>query len=135
MSHFTTLQTQFTDIDGLTKALADMGFTTVEVHEVAQHLYGYRGDRRSQTAEVIIRREHIGPASNDIGFKRQEDGSFEAIISEYDRAKYSEAWLKKLLQRYAYHVACANLNKQGFQLTMEEKDDKGRIRMVMRRMS
>ena len=135
MSHFTTLQTQITSIDGLVKALEDMGFTEVEVHEVAQNLYGYRGDQRKQTAEVIIRRKHIGSASNDIGFKQREDGTFEAIISDYDRRKYSEKWLGELFQRYAYHVASAKLKQQGFELVQEEKDKEGRIHLVLRRMA
>ncbi|HEY9872686.1 MAG TPA: hypothetical protein V6D12_04590 [Candidatus Obscuribacterales bacterium] len=36
---------------------------------------------------MISRRNYISISSNDIGFKQQQDGTFEAIISEYDRAK------------------------------------------------
>src|SRR5262245_16439249 len=103
MSHFTHLQTRIVEVDALRKALADVGFEEVEVHDEAQHLYGFQGDQRADTAEVIIRRRHVGYASNDIGFKRQPDGTFTAIISGYDRSKYSAAWLEKLTQRYAYH--------------------------------
>ena len=135
MSHFTTLQTQFVDVDSLIKALSDLGFEDVEVHETAQHLNGWRGDQRQQTAEVIIRREHIGSASNDIGFKQNEDGTFEALISEFDRKKYSTEWLNRLTQRYAYHVAREKLKQQGFDLVNEEKDENGRIHMTLRRLS
>jgi hypothetical protein len=135
MSHFTVLRTQITDTDALVKALADLGFTQVEVHQTAQHLYGYQGDVRPQTAEVIIRRQLIGPASNDIGFKRQEDGTFDAIISDYDRNKYSQQWLQRLTQRYAYHVARAKLEEQGFALVTEEKQQDERIHLVLRRMA
>ena len=135
MSHFTVLRTHITDTDALVKALADMGFTQVEVHQVAQHLYGYQGDVRPQTAEVIIRRTFIGPASNDIGFKRKEDGTFDAIISDYDRAKYSQQWLHRLTQRYAYHVARAKLEEQGFVLVTEETQQDERIHLVLRRMA
>jgi hypothetical protein len=135
MSHFTTIRTQITDTDALIKALADVGFNEVEVHQTAQHLYGYQGDQRSQTAEVIIRRQHIGLASNDIGFKQQGDGTFEAIISEYDRKKYSQQWLERLTQRYAYHAAVAKLEEQGFTLNTEEVEEGGRIHLVLRRMA
>jgi hypothetical protein len=135
MSHFTVLRTQITDTDALVKALADLGFTQVEVHQTAQHLYGYQGDVRPQTAEVIIRRQLIGPASNDIGFKRQEDGTFDAIISDYDRNKYSQQWLQRLTQRYAYHVARAKLEEQGFALVTEERQQDERIHLVLRRMA
>jgi hypothetical protein len=135
MSHFTTLQTQITDTDALVKALADLGFDRVEVNATAQHLYGYQGDHRPETAEVVIRREHIGRMSNDIGFKRLADGSFEAIISEYDRKKYSRQWLDRLTQRYAYHTALAKLAEQGFTLNTEEVLQGGEIHMVLRRMT
>lgn len=39
-----------------------------------QPLYGYQGDLRSDSAHVIVRRAHLGRASNDIGFLHQEDG-------------------------------------------------------------
>jgi Protein of unknown function (DUF1257) len=135
MSHFTTLRTQIREIDALVKALADVGFKKVEVHEPAEHLRGFLGDRRKQTAEVIIRKRYIGPGSNDIGFKRGSTGTFDAIISGYDRARYSQAWLNRLTQRYAYHVARAKLAEQGFDLISEENQQDGRIHLVLRRMA
>ena len=135
MSHFTTLRTQIREIDALVKALADVGFKKVEVHEPAEHLRGFLGDRRKQTAEVIVRKRYIGPASNDIGFKRGSTGAFDAIISGYDRARYSQPWLNRLTQRYAYHVARARLAEQGFDLVTEETQQDGRIHLVLRRMA
>jgi len=46
-------------VAGLTKALADMGFKEVEVHDTAQKLHGFQGDVRKETAEVIIRRKYV----------------------------------------------------------------------------
>jgi hypothetical protein len=135
MSHFTVLRTQITETAALVKALTDLGFPTVEVNEAPQHLYGYRGDRRSQTAEVIIRRRFIGRASNDIGFQRQANGAFNAVISDYDRRKYSQRWLQQLTQRYAYHVARIRMEEQGFELTSEETQPDGQIHLVLRRMA
>jgi hypothetical protein len=132
MSHFTRLRTRITDVPALTKALADVGFKTVEVHDTPQHLYGFMGDPRAQTAEVIVRKKHIGWLSNDIGFQRQPDGTFEALISEYDRRKYSPQWLEKLTQRYAYHAARAKLAEQGFDLVSEDTAKDGRIHLVLR---
>ena len=134
MSHFTVLRTQLTDLEALVKALADVGFTRVEVHEAAEHLYGYGGDRRRQTAEVIVRRKFVGRASNDIGFKRQADGTFAAIISRYDRSKYSQKWVGKLTQRHAYHVAVGRLEQQGFSLVSESTEEDDRLHLVVRRM-
>ena len=133
MSHFTSIKTQIKDVDSLVKALSDVGFNQVEVHENAQHLYGYRGDVRPQMAEVIIRRQYIGSASNDIGFKRQENGTFEAIISEYDRIKYSQNWLNSLTQRYGYHMLIATAPSEGFSIEEEETLADGTIRVVVGR--
>lgn len=133
MSHFTTIKTQIREPEPLVKALNDLGFKQVEVHESAQHLYGFQGDIRSQMAEVIIRRQHIGGASNDIGFKRQADGTFEAIISEYDRRQYSQTWLNRLTQRYGYHQLLATAPAQGFTVEENQVLEDGTIRVVVGR--
>lgn len=135
MSHFSKLRTRIADESALVKALNDVGFKHVEVHQEAQHLYGYRGDVRAQTAEVIVRRKYIGTASNDIGFKRGDDGIYDAIISDYDKRNYSQAWLNKLTQRYAYHVTRAKLEEQGFALVDEEAKQGEAIHLVLRRVS
>ncbi|MEM9925820.1 MAG: DUF1257 domain-containing protein [Cyanobacteria bacterium P01_D01_bin.50] len=103
MSHFTSIKTQIKDKDALIKALADVGFKNLEVNDTAQSLYGYQGDVRPETAEVIIRRKYIGSSSNDIGFKLQDHGQFQAIISEFDRGRYNQQWLNQVMQRYGYY--------------------------------
>ncbi len=105
MSHYTVVQTQIREVPHLLQALRAMGYEHVEVHEQAQPLYGYQGDRRPEVAEVIIRREYVGAAANDIGFKRQPNGEFQAIISEYDRHTHCPgSWLKQLNYEYAYSL-------------------------------
>jgi hypothetical protein len=135
VSHFTTIKTKISDPRALVLALRDKGFETAEVHEEAASLMGYRGDERQQTAEVIVRRKFVGHASNDIGFKRTQDGSFDAIISQYDRPRFDKRWLESLTQRYAYHVALAKLEEQGFTLASEETSKDGRIHLVLRRLA
>ena len=116
MSHFTKCRTKISDQSALVKALSDLGYKTVEVNETATNLYGYQGDKRDQVAEVIIRRKHVGGSSNDIGFKRQEDGTFEAIISEYDQGRHNAKWLKSLNQRYAYQKVTKELEEMGYEV-------------------
>lgn len=135
MSHFTRMKTLIVEREALVQALADVGFAEVEVHETAENLRGFLGDRRAQTAEVIIRRRHIGKLSNDIGFKRRDDGTFEAIISSFDRRRFSQTWLNQLTQRYAYHAARAKLEEQGFALVSDEVEKNGRIHLVLRRVT
>lgn len=134
MSHYTVLRTQFVDAAALVKALADLGFAEVEVHEKPKHLRGWLGGVRLDSAEIIIRRKYVGKASNDIGFKRQPDGTYTAIISEFDRARFSAAWLERLAQRYAYHITLGKLTEQGFEL-VTEKQEQGRIHLTLRQMA
>jgi hypothetical protein len=133
MSHFTTMTTQITDPDALRAALADVGYRDVEVHDEAQPLYGYRGDVRADRAHVIVRRRYIGRASNDIGFRRESDGHFLAVISEYDRRKHNEAWLGRVNARHAYHATSATLAEQGFHIADETVEEDGTVRLVLRR--
>jgi hypothetical protein len=135
MSHFTTIKTRLGDVSALVVALNDIGFKEVELHETAQHLFGYQGDQRQQTAEVIVRRRYLGRASNDLGFKRSEDGTFTAIISEYDRSTYDHKWIQKLMQRYAYRASFQKLKEQGFDLVKEENSVDGQIHLLLRRMA
>lgn len=72
----------FRDRRLLLAALADLGYGTVEEGERLA-LHGYRGDRRAETAEIVVRRQHLGDASNDLGFARTPVG-YAPIVSEYD---------------------------------------------------
>ncbi len=102
MSHYCEIQTELRDPDALVVALRALGFPAVEVHPVPQTLTGYAGDERPERAEVIVRRRYVGRAANDLGFARQPDGTFRAIISEYDQGQgYDAPWLGRLAQEYA----------------------------------
>lgn len=133
MSHFTTIKTQIKDAAALIKALADVGFKVVENHETAQPLYGYQGDIRPEAAEIIIRRKYISGSSNDIGFQRQSDGSFQAIISEFDRRRYAQDWLNQVTQRYGYHLIKSTAPTEGFTVEEEQVLEDGTIRLVVGR--
>jgi hypothetical protein len=108
-----------------------MGFPNVERHEEAEHLYGYQSDRRPETAEVIIRRKDIGPASNDIGFKREASGEFQAIISEYDRSRFSQTWLQELNKHYAYNVIMNQAREQNLIVEEEQTLENGDVIIVL----
>ncbi len=93
----------FKDRRLLLAALADLGNTTVEEGE-ALPLFGYQGDRRPETAEIVVRRQHVGAASNDLGFARTEQG-YIPIVSEYDqRTLHQGQFLVKLRTAYSERV-------------------------------
>lgn len=133
MSHYTQIALEIRDRDALVAALGDVGLARVEIHDQPQHLCGYEGDLRPEKAEVIVRREHVGPLSNDIGFRKNDAGAFAAIVSEYDRENgYGQNWRSRLLQRYGRHVAVASLRKRGFRVIREE-EKAGKLHLVLRR--
>jgi len=93
----------FKDRRLLLAALADLGYAEVEEGE-ALPLYGYQGDRRSETAELVVRRRYLGSASNDLGFARSS-GGFVPIISEYDqRVLHGGHLLAQLRTAYSERV-------------------------------
>lgn len=105
MSAYLTMMTPMTDQECLLVALEELGFSSqkVEIHAKPTQLVGYTNDRRSQTANIVIRRKHLSSASNDLGFLASETG-YRAIISDYDQARYGPSWLAELQSRYKGHA-------------------------------
>jgi hypothetical protein len=135
MSHYSEVQIELTDEGCLVAALSRLGFNgKVEVHREAQSLNGYQGDVRAQKAHIIIRRQHVGQAANDLGFERQPDGKYMVWVSDYDRKynKYDDAWMGRLKQAYGVEKARAEAKKKGYRVS-EQKLDDGRVRLVCRR--
>lgn len=81
--YMTFTDAAFKDRDCLLQALAECGYREVEEGD-ALSLYGYQGDRRRETAQIVVRRKFIGSASNDLGFQKTESG-YVPVISEYDQ--------------------------------------------------
>ena len=111
MSAYQTQSTVFEDKYSLIKGLSENGYglNTVEVHDTPQTLYDYCGHPRPQKAHIILRRQFVGGAANDIGFLKNTDGTYTAIISEYDSMRHNAAWITNLTKSYAKHA----LIKQG----------------------
>jgi len=126
VSAYVEIETEYKDIECLQQALADVGFPVVEVGKNI-HLVGYKGDRRVQTADLVIRRQHIGSASNDIGFKRQPNGSYVAIVSDYDRGRFGRLPLK---QRYGVRAVTKEAQRRGYRVR-EEVGTKGKVKLKL----
>jgi hypothetical protein len=93
----------FRDRQLLLAALNALGFAEVEEGEDLP-LFGYHGDRRSETAALVVRRQHIGSGSNDLGFGKADSGYF-PIISEFDKRTLLDGqFLPRLRVAYAEHV-------------------------------
>ena len=132
MSHYCNVELELRDIDALVLALLDMGFvrTEIEVHAMPQLLCGFEGDVRPEAAHVIIRRQHVGVSSNDLGFfKDSATGRLTAIISEYDKADghgrhggpYEQAWVDRLSQAYAVRNSIKLGMRDGYGRVIKEE--------------
>ena len=100
MSKYGVLDTQITEEKHLVAALKAMGYQA-EVHRQGAALFGYEGRERPEMANVIIRRQQLDSASNDIGFARTADGRYVARLSEYDQhIGFDQKWLNRIHQLY-----------------------------------
>jgi len=120
------------DREALLAALQAMGYQgKIEIHERPVVLVGYDGaprelDGRAVTAEIVIRRQHLWAAANDIGFARQSDGTYLAYISEYDR-RVQPTWHTRVLQEYGGAKAAKELRRQGWKVDVVRDQATGRL--------
>jgi hypothetical protein len=133
MSHFVECQTEFRDPQALVAALIECGFAAdqIEVHTETVPLYGYQGDQREQKAHIVIRRQHVGAAANDVGWERQADGTYRSWISEYDgRNRFKPEMQNKIRQEYAYQVIARQQRARGRSVSRERLPS-GEIEMII----
>ncbi len=122
MSHYVECTPGFKDREALIEALVAVGFDRcqIETHEEAVPLFGYQGDQRPQKAHIIIRRQHVGVAANDVGWERTPDGSYRAWISEYDdRHRFNPEMQNRIKQEYAYQVIARQQRDRGRTVSRE----------------
>lgn len=116
MSHFNEVKTKIKNPELLVQALSNIGLTAI-VHKQPVHLHGYVGDTREQLAHIVVKggkggNSGLSPASNDLGFYREADGTYRMIISDYDtgflRNRYARdlpSFDARLKQEYALAAA------------------------------
>ena len=131
MSEYVVTDTEFKDQSCLVEALSDFGYAQVEVGE-GLPLYGYRGNRRAETADVVVRKQFVGSSANDVGFAKGADGCFHAIVSAFDRSGHLTAIkLAKLRQLYSARVVEKELRRVGKQVISRETVN-GKIKIRVR---
>jgi hypothetical protein len=116
MSHITRIKTKIIDRDFLLQSLVDLG-------------YAYEGGKKANVSIKVNLR-----MSQDIGFMKVGD-SYE-LIADWSGVRHlkKKDFTRQLFQRYAYIAARTKLEMQGFTLVNEEIEQKGQIRLVLRRM-
>ncbi len=74
------------------------------MHASPVQLVGYSGDRRAQTANIVIRRQFVGVRSNDVGFLASPTG-YQAHVSGFDHPQFGTGWISQLHECYQRHSA------------------------------
>ncbi len=125
MSHISRIKTKIVDKELLLKALADLGYP-VEEGDVS--LNGFKVATAPVEIKIPLR------FSYPIGFRR--NGETYEIVADWwgVRGVKRTDFVNQVTQRYAYHATRAKLEEQGFDL-IEEVQEKGQIRLVLRRMA
>jgi hypothetical protein len=100
----------------------------VKVHLDKQvPLYGYKGDMRSERANIRIPKEVVnrylgGGASNDVGFAKTAEG-FDAIVSEYDKGSWWSNAESRFWQAAAVYETKELAELNGYTVSVEEAED------------
>lgn len=136
MSEYHAVKTIYKDKEALVEALGEMGYTKemVELHDTPQQLIDYCGrptkylDKNGDKANIIVRRKYVGGSANDLGFAKQADGTYAAIISQFDLGKHSVKWQNKLQQNYTEKVTIKTAAKQGFKF-LGKKTVAGKVQL------
>lgn len=126
MSHFSQIKTQIRNLTSLQAALTDLGIDW----NGSKMVRGYRGQTRN--AEVTIEQDN----GYDVGFSWNGQ-EYELVADlEYWQQPWSlEGFLKKVTQRYAYHTVVNETARQGFQVTEQQQNKDGSIRLLVQRWS
>lgn len=85
MSHFTTVDVKFTDIEAIKGALAELEIT--EYREAnGNHLTMHDYDGRAIKASLVVSRKTLGGGA-DLGFVKQPDGSYRMLMDNWSGAR------------------------------------------------
>ncbi|NJP11583.1 MAG: DUF1257 domain-containing protein [Leptolyngbyaceae cyanobacterium RU_5_1] len=127
MSHFSQIKTQIRNLASLKSALTDL---EIDWKPGPQDVRGYRGQTR--TADVAIQQSN----GYDLGFSW--NGSEYELIADlqfWNQPLTVERFLSKVTQRYAYQTVLSETTQRGFQMTEQQQNEDGSIRLVLQRWS
>lgn len=127
MSHFSQIKTQIRNLVSLEAALTDLG---IEWKSGPQAVRGYRGQTRN--AQIAIEQEN----GYDLGFSwNGKEYELVADLQYWQQDLSVDGFLRKVTQRYAYHTVLSETAKQGFQVSEQEQNADGSIRLLVQRWS
>lgn len=132
MSKYLKVKRTFTSRTALRAALQATGISFEEARPGQEiNLVGYHGDQREQTATFIIRRQHIGSLSNDLGWHwNKQEKAFEEIVSEFDSSQARCTGIRKIVGReYLAASAIERARAKGYRAERRVQD--GQLQVVV----
>ncbi|MBW4652934.1 MAG: DUF1257 domain-containing protein [Kaiparowitsia implicata GSE-PSE-MK54-09C] len=127
MSHFSQIKTKLRDLSGLQSALTDVG---ADWKAGPSPVRGYQG--QTVEAELVIEQSN----GYDLGFRwTGQDYELVADLQYWNQPFSVEGFLNRVNQRYAYHTVKTETARSGFQVTEEQRQADGSIRLVLSRWS
>jgi len=130
MSAYITMMTPMVDQECLLDALVQTGFkrSVIEISSAPVPLHG----PQARKGNIIVRREHLNPSWEDIGFLRTSVG-YQATVSADSRSPYGKEWLARVFSAYEakYAEKQARLEREAREAEIEarRKAEAERIRM------
>jgi hypothetical protein len=127
MSHFSQIKTQIRNLSSLKTALTDLG---IDWKSGPCEVRGYQGN--TQTAEIAIEQAN----GFDVGFSwNGNEYELVADLQFWNQNWTVDRFISHVTQRYAYHTVLNETTQQGFQVSEEQKNADGSIRLVLQRWS
>ena len=123
MSHISVMKIAFADRDLLLQALKDLGYEAEE-GDVLRITNGVKSVKVDFLVKV--------PYTESVGFRKGKNGwqlTADWFRVNLDRKQFEN----RLKQQYAYLSVKQSLEKQGYLITEETKDEQQRVHIVLRR--
>jgi hypothetical protein len=135
MSKYKLIETDIASKEALIAVLAElceqMNFK-IHYHAEPVNLRGFEGDIRPEQANIVIDRRYLGNLSNDIGWLQNPDGTWTAIVSEFDMRQHR---CRQIVDAVAWdvnvHQTLDAAKEQGYTVLSMERNAAGRVTDVV----
>ena len=125
MSHISVMKIAFADRDLLLQALSDLGYETEEGEDLR-----ITDGVKSVKVDFLVKI----PYTESIGFRKGKNGW--QLTADWFRVNLKrKEFENRLKQQYAYLSVKRSLEKQGFAIDEETRDEAQRIHITLRRIS
>lgn len=124
MAKLRRIPTSMTSGTRLVAALEQSGLREIERVPDLAPLISWRGQPLSECAEIIVRRRSIGATADDLGFVRDAEGRYEAIVSEILLSRFDKRWFAELEKRYAALAGLADAPAQAPRVAESPREER-----------